>query len=40
MFRSHDHPQGAYIVPCQMYKIKTLSNLLRYVNFGAVAACL
>ena len=27
MFRSHDRPQGAF------------SELLRYVNFGAVAAC-
>jgi len=25
MFRSHDHPQGAYIVPCESYSLKTLS---------------
>jgi len=33
MFRSHDHPQGAYIVPCYSYSLKTLSDLLHYVNF-------
>jgi len=29
MFRSHDHPRGAYIVPCQSYNLKTFSELLR-----------
>jgi len=32
MFLSHDHPQGAYIVPSQRYSLKTLSDLHRYVN--------
>jgi len=32
MFRSHDHPQEAYIVPCQSHNLKTLSDLLRYVS--------
>jgi hypothetical protein len=32
MFRSHDHPQGAYIVPCQSYSLKTLNDLHRYVE--------
>jgi len=32
MFRSYDHPQGAYVVPCSSYSLKTLSDLLRYVN--------
>jgi len=27
MFRSYDHPQGAHIVPCQSYSLKTLSDL-------------
>ena len=26
MFRSYDHPQGAYIVPCQSYNLKHLVN--------------
>ena len=32
MFRSHDHPQGAYFVPLLKLQFKTLSDLLRYVN--------
>jgi len=32
IFRSYDHPQGAYIVPCQSYSLKTLSDLRRYVQ--------
>jgi hypothetical protein len=31
-FRSYDHPQGAYIVPCYSYSLKTLSDLHRYVE--------
>ena len=27
MFRSYDHPQGAYFVPCYSYSLKTLSDL-------------
>jgi len=27
MFRSHNNPQGAYIVPCYSYSLKTLSDL-------------
>ena len=27
MLRSYDHPQGAYIVPCQSYSLKTLSDI-------------
>jgi len=27
MFRSYDHPQGAYFVPCWSYIFKTLSDL-------------
>jgi len=30
MFPSYDHPQGAYIVPCKSYSLKTLSDLHRY----------
>ena len=26
MFRSHDHPQGAYIVPCYRYNLKYSVN--------------
>jgi len=33
IFRSHDHPQEAYVVPCQRYSLKTLSDLHRYDNF-------
>ena len=32
MFRSYDHPQGAYTVPCYSYSLKTLSYLLLYIN--------
>ena len=32
MFRSYDHPQVAYIVPCKSYSLKTLSDLHRYVE--------
>ena len=32
MFRSYDHPQGAYIVPCYSYSLKILSDLHRYVE--------
>jgi len=32
MFRSYDHLQGAYIVPCKSYSLKTLSDLHRYVE--------
>ena len=32
MFQSHDHPQGAYIVPCESYSLKTHSDLHRYVE--------
>jgi len=32
MFPSYDHPQGAYIVPCKSYSLKTLSDLHRYVE--------
>jgi len=38
MFRSHGHPQGAYIVPCESYNLKHSVNYF-VVNFGAVAAC-
>ena len=34
MFRSHDHPQGAYIVPCQNY------NLKHSVNYFVAWDCL
>ena len=27
MFRSYDHPEGAYIFPCYKYSLKTLSDL-------------
>jgi len=27
MFRSYDHPQGAYNVPCESYSSKTVSDL-------------
>ena len=30
--RSYAHPQGAYIVPCKSYTLKTLSDLHRYVE--------
>jgi hypothetical protein len=32
MIRPYDHPQGAYFVPCQSHSLKTLCDLLRYVN--------
>jgi len=32
MFRSCDHSQGAYIVPCYSYSLKTVSDLLCYVE--------
>jgi len=32
VFRSYDHPQAAYIVPCWSYSLKTLSDLHRYVE--------
>ena len=31
IFRSHDHPQGTYIVPCEIYSLKTLSGLHRLI---------
>jgi len=31
MFRSYDHPQWAYFVPCCSYSLKTLSDLYRYI---------
>jgi len=38
MVRSHDHPRSIH---CSLLKLrfKTFSELLRYINFGAVAAC-
>jgi len=30
MFRSYDHPQGAYFVPYKSYSLKTLSDLHRH----------
>ena len=32
MFQSYDHPQRAYIIPCQSYSLKTLSDLHCYVE--------
>ena len=32
MFRSYDHPQGAYSVASKSYNLKTLCDLLRCVN--------
>ena len=32
MFRSYDHPQGAYFCSLLELQFKTLSDLLRYIN--------
>ena len=32
VFRSYNHPQGVYIVPCYSYGLKTLNDLHRYVE--------
>ena len=32
MLRSYDHPQGAYIVHCEIYSLRTPSDLHRYVE--------
>ena len=40
MFRSYDHPQGAYIVPCKIYSLKNTQWLTSLRWVGVVAACL
>ena len=38
MFRTNDHPQGEYIVPCWSYTLKSLRDLDRYVELVLLAA--
>jgi len=39
MFRSYDHPQGAYFVPLLKLQFKTFSDSLRYINLVLWQPC-
>jgi len=40
MFRSHDHPQGAYIVPCYSYNLKHSVNYFVMLTLVLCSMCM